>query len=44
MKTKIIKTFLIVLISVLLLASGGVIALTLYADDIIYNPTNSEFV
>ena len=43
MKIKIIKTFLIVLISVLLLASGGVIALTLYADDIIYNPTNSEF-
>jgi len=35
--------FLTVIICFLLFGGIGVVALTLYADDIIYNPTNSEF-
>ena len=37
------KYVLIILIAICLFASGGVVALTLYADDIIYNPTDSNF-
>lgn len=39
----ILKIFLLFLSFVLTLGIGGVAALTLYADDIIYNPSNSDF-